>query len=382
MAENPVDGTVQWSRALTVAGLVVALASPWLGAVADLSGSRKPWVIGFTTLCASITACLWAVMPAADWALPALVLYALASISYQFAIVFYDAMLPYVAPSHMIGRISGWGWATGYVGGLACLVACLWIVAGGGAEVLHLDAKKAEPVRATAPLVAAWFVAFSLPLFLLTKDRPSTGLGVVAALAAGFRRLPGIIKILRRHPSITRFLIAHMFYNDGLITLFAFGGIFAAAEFGMEPADILVFGIVLNVAAGAGAAGFAWADDAIGSKKTIMLALCGLIVFGSGLVLAKSVWLFWALAIALGVFVGPAQAAGRSLMARLAPEGIETEMFGLYALAGKATAFAGPLLLGIVVQMSGSQRAGMATALAFMLCGLVVLFSVREPVSS
>jgi UMF1 family MFS transporter len=185
--------------------------------------------------------------------------------------------------------------------------------------------------------------------------------------------------IRRRNPSILRFLVAHMIYTDGLVTLFAFGGIYAAAEFNMEPADILKFGIVLNIAAGAGAASFAWLDDAIGSKKTIMLALVGLSLSGAGLVLARADWLFWALAIILGLFVGPAQAAGRSLIARLAPSGVETEMFGLYALAGKATAFSGPLGLGLVVQWSGSQRAGMASVLAFLLCGLMVLVSVREP---
>ena len=378
VAATPVEGTVLWSRALTVAGLVVAFASPLLGAIADFSGSRKPWVFAFSLACVALTALLWFVEPTTEFVMPALLLYGLASITYQFAIVFYDAMLPQIAPRHMVGRLSGWGWATGYVGGLLCLVACLWLVTGGGTAVLGLDAAQAEPVRATAPFVALWFAIFSLPMFFLTTDRPATGLSVSAAVRAGFEQLPGIFRILRSNPPIARFLLAHMFYNDGLVTLFAFGGIYAAAEFGMEPADILVFGIVLNVAAGAGAAAFAWVDDAIGSKRTIMLSLAGLIVFGAGLVLARDAWLFWTLAVALGVFVGPAQAAGRSLMARLAPPGIETEMFGLYALAGKATAFAGPLALGLVVQWSGSQRAGMATVIALLLFGFIVLTFVKE----
>ncbi len=170
-----------------------------------------------------------------------------------------------------------------------------------------------------------------------------------------------------------------MAYTDGLVTLFAFGGIFAAAEFGMGPEDILVFGIVLNVAAGAGAAAFAWIDDAIGSRRTIMLALAGLIVSGCGLVLTWDEWVFWALAVLLGIFVGPAQAAGRSMMARLSPPGIETEMFGLYALAGKATAFVGPFCLGVAVQLTGSQRAGLATVVVFLTIGLLLMFTVKEP---
>lgn len=214
---------------------------------------------------------------------------------------------------------------------------------------------------------------------LLTPDRAPTGLTFAKAVSAGLGQLRGTLALLRGNPPIARFLLAHMLYTDGLVTLFAFGGIFAAEEFGMEPADILVFGIVLNVAAGAGAAAFSWLDDGIGSKRTILLALAGLIVSGSLLILARSDWLFWSLAILLGLFVGPAQAAGRSLMARLAPKDMETGMFGLYALAGKATAFAGPLILGQTVLWTQSQRAGMATIIIFFLLGCAVLLSVREP---
>jgi UMF1 family MFS transporter len=379
VAPTPVEGTVLWSRALTVVGLVVAIASPLLGAISDNLGPRKPWLFVFSALCVSLTGSLWLVEPSADFVVPALVLYAAASITYQFSIVFYDAMLPNIAPHGMLGRISGWGWALGYVGGLACLVACLWIIKGGGSEIFGLDGELAEPVRATMILVACWFALFAVPLFLFTPDRPSTGLAPGPAMRASLRQLRGTFGLLRRNPPISRFLIAHMLYTDGLVTLFAFGGIYAAAEFGMEPADILVFGIVLNVAAGAGAAGFAWLDDAIGSKRTILLALAGLVLSGLGLVLVQADWEFWGFALALGFCVGPAQAAGRSLMARLSPERMETEMFGLYALAGKATAFAGPFVLGQVVSYSGSQRAGMATIVVFLLLGGLVLLSVREP---
>lgn len=382
VAATPVDGTVMWSRALTIAALIVAFASPVLGAVADFSGPRKPWILAFTLGCAVLTALLWFVQPTTDFILLALGLYALASVTYQFAIVFYDAMLPDIAPRDMVGRLSGWGWAAGYAGGLLCLVACLWLVKAGGTAVFDLDADLAEPVRATALLVALWFAVFSVPLFLFTPDRPASGLSFSDSIRSGLRHLAGIADTLRGQPQILRFLLAHMFYTDGLVTLFAFGGIYAAAEFGMKPADILIFGIVLNIAAGAGAAAFAWVDDAIGSKKTIMLALAGLILSGAGLVLVRTDWLFWTLGAVLGLFVGPAQAAGRSLMARLAPAGIETEMFGLYALAGKATAFAGPLVLGLVVQWTGSQRAGMASVIVFLFCGLVILTWVREPQKS
>ncbi|MCP4316595.1 MAG: MFS transporter [Hyphomicrobiales bacterium] len=379
VAPTPIEGTVLWSRALTFVGLTVAFASPLLGAVADHLGPRKPWIFIFSVVCCVLTALLWFVQPASEYLFLAVGLYIAASIAYQFAIVFYDAMLPSIAPRKMLGRISGWGWATGYVGGLLCLIACLWLVQSGGADTFGLDVGLAEPVRATSIFVGLWFAAFSLPLFLFTPDRVATGLNLAEAMGAGLHQLRGTFGLLRRNPPIARFLIAHMLYTDGLVTLFAFGGIYAAAEFGMEPADILVFGIVLNIAAGGGAAAFSWLDDAIGSKRTIILALAGLILSGLGLVLARADWLFWALAIMLGLFVGPAQAAGRSLMARLAPEGIETAMFGLYALAGKATAFIGPLILGLTVQWTGSQRVGLATVVVFLFLGCMVLLSVKEP---
>lgn len=379
VAATPVEGTILWSRALTVAGLIIAAGSPLLGAVADRWGPRKPWLLVFSAVSITLTGLLWFVKPESDFVMLALIVYTTASITYHFAIVFYDAMLPTIAPPDTLGRISGWGWAIGYAGGLVCLVVCLWIVKDSGLTALGLDATQAEPVRATAIFVALWFTAFSLPLFVFTPDRPATGLSLAEASRQGLRQLPRTLRLVRDNPTILRFLLAHMAYTDGLVTLFSFGGIFAAAEFGMKPEDILVFGIVLNVAAGAGAAAFAWIDDAIGSKRTIILALAGLIVSGCGLVLTRDEWGFWALAVMLGIFVGPAQAAGRSMMARLSPPGIETEMFGLYALAGKATAFAGPFFLGVTVQWTGSQRAGLATVVVFLVIGLLLVATVKEP---
>ncbi len=379
VAATPVEGTILWSRLLMFTGLVVAVFSPLLGAIADNTGTRKPWIMGFSAICCLVTLLLWFVEPAPDYLPVAIVLYATAAIAYQFAIVFYDSMLPHIATNDRIGRISGWGWALGYLGGIACLLGCLWLLRSGGADFFGLDADNAEPVRASSIFVAIWFAVFSLPLFLLTRDRAPTGLSLRTATRAGIRQLWGTLRLLDRRAPITRFLIAHMFYNDGLVTLFAFGGIYAAAEFAMEPTEILIFGIALNIAAGAGAAGFAWVDDAIGPKRTILLALAGLILSGAGIILARSDVPFWIFATSLGFCVGPAQASGRSLMARLSPGHMATEMFGLYALAGKATAFSGPLMMGLIVQWTGSQRAGMASVLVFLVVGGLILFTVREP---
>ena len=382
VAASPVEGTVLWSRTVTIAGLTVAIAGPVLGAIADLSGRRKPWLFAFTSACIILTALMWFVRPDPQFVFLALATYALASITYQFAIIFYDAMLKDVAPKDYLGRVSGWGWSVGYAGALLCLLLSLWIVQSNASGLLSLDETAAEHARATTLLVAFWFALFSVPVFLFVPDRQPTGTNLLHATKAALKKMPATIALLRENPPIARFLIAHMFYTDGLVTLFAFGGIYAGAQFGMTTAEILVFGIVLNVAAGAGAAAFAWVDDEIGSKNTIMLALTGLILSAIGLIASWTAWSFWLLAIILGAFVGPVQAAGRSLMARLAPEGTEASMFGLYALAGKATAFAGPFALGLVVQWTHSQRLGMTVIVVFLVCGLIALTMVREPSSS
>ena len=182
---------------------------------------------------------------------------------------------------------------------------------------------------------------------------------------------------LRRYRQIALFLLARMIYTDGLITLFAFGGIYAAGTFGMSLDEVIQFGIALNVTAGLGAAAFAWADDRFGPRPVILVSLVALTILGTGTLLVESKTWFWILGSALGLFVGPAQAASRSLMARLAPPELETEMFGLYALSGKATAFMGPLVLGIATEIFDSQRAGMATILVFFAVGGVLLTFVR-----
>jgi UMF1 family MFS transporter len=169
-----------------------------------------------------------------------------------------------------------------------------------------------------------------------------------------------------------------MLYADGLATLFQFGGLYAAGTFGMSFAEIIQFGIALNVTAGIGAFLFAWVDDWIGAKPTIAISLVGLIGFGFAVLVVEDVAWFWIFALALGIFVGPSQAASRTLLTQMAPAAVRAQMFGLYALSGKATSFLGPALLGWATVALGSQRWGMATILLFWIAGLALLAFVRS----
>ncbi|MDP7539660.1 MAG: MFS transporter, partial [Alphaproteobacteria bacterium] len=236
-----------------------------------------------------------------------------------------------------------------------------------------------EPVRAVALLVALWLILFGWPLFVFTSENSGEALPVGAALREGIATLVGTLRNIRSHAQIVRFLLARMLYIDGLNTLFAFGGIYAAGSFGMSMTEVLEFGIALNVTAGLGAFGLAWVDDWIGARRTLILSLTALIGTGAAILLIEDKTWFWILGLIIGVFMGPTQSASRSLMARLSPPNLTTEMFGLFAMTGKATAFLGPWLVGMITLAANSQRIGMSVILVFLVLGLAILLGVREP---
>lgn len=378
IAASEAAGTSQWGLMLGLAGIAVALGGPILGAAADQSGRRKPWLLAFTLLCAAATGLLWFIAPGpgSGQTLPALLLVALGILGAEFAVIFYNALLPDLAGPARVGRWSGWGWALGYGGGLLCLVLTLFVLVRPEPPLLPLDPASAEPVRASFVLVALWLLVFSLPIFLFVREPPGSGKSFGRAVRDGLSQLGRTLREARRYGDLWRFLIARMIYIDGLATLFSFGGVYAAGAFDMNAQEVLLFGIGLNVTAGIGAAAFAWIDDRIGAKRTILLALLGLILPAAAILFVREERLFWALGLILGIFVGPAQAASRSYLARMAPPDLVTEMFGLFALSGKATAFLGPFLVSGLTWVSGSQRVGMSAILAFFVLGFALMLSV------
>lgn len=375
---DSVAGTAMWGQAMGYSAFVVAIMAPILGAVADHTGRRKPWLFLTTGVCVALSASLWIVLPDASMAITALLLVAAANIAFELGMVFYNAMLPDLVGPKKIGRLSGWGWATGYAGGLICLALVLVLFVQADPPLFGLDKDAAEHVRITGPFVALWMALFALPLFIFTPDKPPTGVPLMTAARRGLQEISQTFAQARLHKNVFKFLIARMFYTDGLNTLFAFGGIYAAGTFGMSFEDLIIFGIGMNVTAGLGALAFAWFDDRWGSKPVIYVSLIALIILSIAILVVEDVQLFWIFGLSLGVFVGPAQSASRSLMARIAPEDIRTEMFGLYALSGKATAFLGPLAVGFLTYAFDSQRVGMSAIVIFFIVGGLLLISVRQ----
>ncbi|MDY6815439.1 MAG: MFS transporter [Pseudomonadota bacterium] len=376
VVQDKVAGTNAWGNIVGISGVFIAILAPMLGAIADQSGRRKPWLIGFTLLCVVSCAMLWTVTPDQDQFWNAALWVGLGTLGAEFAFIFYNSMLPDMASQERTGRWSGWAWGLGYAGGVTSLVVALYGFIETDANLFNLDRDQAEHVRATFVLVAVWYLVFALPAFFFTPDRPSTGLGLAAAARAGFMQLRESIAHVRQYKDVVRFLIARMLYTDGLATIFTFGGVYAAGTFNMAPTEVLKFAIALNVTAGLGALGFAWVDDALGGRNTILLALVGLGSSAMAILLVDSATAFWVWGMILGIFVGPLQSASRSHLARVAPPHLQTQMFGLFAFSGKATAFAGPLLVGAVTAMTDSQRWGMSTILVFLLVGFVLMLKV------
>ncbi len=378
VAPSPTEGTVLWGYTMSAAALFVALTSPVLGAIADQSGRCKPWIIAFTTLCTLFSCALYVVTPSTDPLWPALILFACAVIASDLAWVFYNSLLPTLVSRDRLGRISGRAWSFGYFGGMLSVVIALVVFVREGAPLGVLDTGAYEHVRATAILAGLWVSVFAMPLYVLTPDRPTRSVPLREAIVLGLKALVDTLRDVVHQPNIVWLLVSWLFISNGLATLFAFAGIYAVGSFGMDLDEVMLFAITVNVTAGIGAAAFGPIDDLIGPKKTILGALAALIVLGAVLVTTESKTVFWVGGLALGVFVGPAQASSRSFMARLIPQGKEAQMFGLYALSGRVTAFAGPLVLAFVTDLFVSQRAGMASILVFFALALLAVSRVGE----
>src|SRR5437868_2116676 len=409
VASDPASGQSLWGFATAAAGLMIALLSPVLGAIADASGRRKPWIAAFGTLLVIGSALMWFGKPGdVSVIAPLLLAYAIATIGAEFAIVFNNAMMPTLVPPDRIGRLSGTGWATGYVGGILSLVLVLGFLAAnpesgrtlfGLKPLFGLDPVTHQGDRIAGPLTGVWFIIFVLPMFLLTPDYPAKR-RLRDALREGLVELKQTLAELPKQKSLAAFLLANMIYTDGLVSLFAFGGIYAAGTFGWDTIRIGIFGIILAIAGTFGAWLGGKLDDLLGPKRVIagsmlilLLSLAAILLVdkdsillvkvappvpGAALFASAAERAYVILGCLIGAAGGPLQAASRTLLIRLAPKDRIAQYFGLFALTGKVTSFIGPLLIGMITAATASQKAGMAVLVVFFVAGLGLLMRVRE----
>ncbi|WP_170073295.1 MFS transporter [Hasllibacter halocynthiae] len=414
LPEAAADARAQilWSRAQTWIGVAIALTAPFLGALADTSGRKMPWVWAFSLLYVAGTAGLWVMAPDASGVVLALVAFGIAMAGAEFTTIFTNAMLPSLATGGRVGRLSGAGYALGYAGGVLALLIMLafFVEQPGGTTLLGrppalgLDPGAREGTRFVGPFAAIWFALFMVPFFLYVRDdRADTRRASVprawADLKAMVRSIPG-------RPSLAAWLAGSMLYRDALVALYAFGGVYATLVLDWEVTQVGVFGILGAVAAAIASWAGGRLDGALGPKPVIVgavLVLTGVVIvlvgmtpealfgvplatglpttgaarllFGEGMGTADVV--FYVLGAAIGGAGGVLQAASRTMMVRHSDPARATEAFGLYALSGKATAFLAPLLIGIATSATGSARLGIFPVALLFLAGLVLLRWVR-----
>ena len=378
VAENELIGTVQWTWAMTVSSIAIGVLSPILGAFGDRGGGQRLWLAILSGIAVVTTANLWFVEPHTDFVILALVLVAVSNLGFELAYVFYNAMLPQVAAPGQLGRVSGLGWGLGYFGAIVAMVVVWFALIAPNPALFGLDQAASEPVRATAILAAVWFLVFALPLVLFGPSRRAAATGARAIVTEGLAELWSTLKSLRTQRSVAWYLIAHMAYIDGVNTLIVFGPLFAAGTFGFTQEENLLYGISFFAAAGVGSVTLGWIDDLIGGKWLIAICLAGMSGAVGAMLLVDAKITFWVLSMLIALLIGPVQSASRSLMARLAPEDRRTQLFGLYSLAGRATAPLGTALVGWIVSETETQRAGAVVIGVLMLAGLLLLFPVRE----
>ena len=409
VAATPAHGQALWGYAAAAAGVLIALGSPFLGALADGRGARKPWIGTFSVFLVASLAALWFAVPGADSSTILFVLFAfvIATAMAEFTTVFTNAMMPTLVPPSQLGRLSGTGWAVGYAGGLLSLAVMAGLIVTDPATgrtlfglepILTLDQTAREGDRLVGPFAALWFALFMIPFFLFVPDRAHVAPS--AARRPALAELWETIRGLPSHKDMLLFLIARMLYADGLSAIFAFGGIYGASVFGWGAMELGIFGIVLTLTGVFGALIGGVLDDRVGSKRVIMVSLVLLLVGAFGILsvdpshvlyLTEVVpkvdgsapfsstgeLVFLAFAMLVGLVAAPVQAASRALLARLAPPERMTQYFGLFAFSGKVTAFLAPLLVAVVTQATGSQRLGMASIAVFLITGLFLMLPVQ-----
>lgn len=365
---------------IAVGGVLVALLAPVLGRRADVTGRRKAWLGAGTVL---LVVCMFGLgLVRADPAYFVLgaALISLGSVASEIAGVNYNAMLTQVSTPRTIGKVSGLGWGLGYVGGI---VALLVVVVAQSFDFFGMPTDDGLGYRAIAVGCGLWAVAFAWPLFRNVPEAPPAADRAKVGFFAGYVELwHDVVGLLRTSRTTFWFLLASAVYRDGLAGVFTFGAIVAAVSFGFSNDQVIMFGIVANLLAGASTILAGRLDDRLGARRVIVWSLAALVACGVAVVALQSLGgvVFWVAGLALTCFVGPAQTASRSFLARLSPAGQESEIFGLYATTGRAVSFLTPALWGLVIALTGATIWGVLAIVAVILAGLVLMLVVTDPV--
>lgn len=379
--------------ALATAGVLIALFAPITGRRADSSGRRTFWLTANTALVILASVGLFFVKPAPEYLWLGLFLLAAGNIFFEFASVQYNAMLNEISTPATVGRVSGFGWGLGYIGGIVLLLIVFFGFIDPEVGLFGVTGEDGLDVRVTMLLCGLWTLVFSLPVILTIRDDTASrasrreSVGIVES----YRQLFGTIRTLWAHDRNTAyFLLASAVFRDGLAGVFTFGGVLAAGTFGFSASQVIIFAIAANVVAGVATIAFGALDDWLGPKRVIVGSLTCMLAAGSVIFLLheRGSVIFWVFGLLLCVFVGPAQSASRTFLARLIPEGKEGEIFGLYATTGRAVSFMAPaawsgfIVLGAaltgVADVDDAEHWGILGIMVVLAVGLAFLLKVES----
>lgn len=364
VARNQPVGDFYWSLGTGISMIIVALISPFLGAISDHSAGKKRFLLFFTLLCITSTSLLYFISEGKI--VEGLILFILANIGFEAGLVFYDAFLPEISDEKNYGRTSGFGFAMGYIGSFASLIIVYPLV------VNNL-------VRYSFPVSALFFLVFSIPLFLFLPDTKKNIKSEKHFFQIGWERITFTISHLKNYKNLGLFLIAFFFYIEGVNTAIYFSGIYAKSTLNFSFSELTVFFMIAQTTAVLGSIIFGVIADSIGQKKTIYLTLViwFIVIFSASIIQSK--FGFFIIGCIAGLGMGSTQSVSRSLMSKLTPPDKKTEFFGFYSFFGKSSAVFGPLVFGFVSWQTGSQRFAILTTGIFFTIGMLVLKNVKEP---
>jgi len=362
-----------------LAGIVILIVAPVLGQVADRTGRKKRWLLVATVLLALVQFSLFFLSADPTFFWYGAIMVSIGAVVSEIAGVNYNALLVSVSTPRTVGRVSGLGWGLGYIGGILALGI---VVALTFADWFGMDTSDGMAYRVIALGCAVWTIVFAIPLFLNVPEPPArVDTRPVNFFTAYVELFRDIARLFREHRSTFWFLIASAVYRDGLAGVFAFGGVLAAVAFAFTSNEVMIFGIVANLVAGVSTIIAGRFDDRFGARAVIVTSLTGLVMIALAVFLLHDAGKapFWVGGLILCAFVGPAQAASRSMLARVTPAGMQGEIFGLYATTGRVASFLSPLMWTLFITAFGATHWGILGIAIVLLVGLVLLLFVRLP---
>ena len=371
-------GTLYWTWTIGISSLVAALLSPIFGSISDQSQRSKFCLVISTLIYALIAISFWFAVPNGMDLLLIIALIFIGNVSYEISQIFYNGQLKLITTEKNYAKLSGFAWGLGYAGTVIIFIIYYGLFLLPDDPIFSLDKTTYENIRISFPITGLWILLFSLPLFMTFKDSNSNNLVGKINIKKSFNQILITFKDLQKYKNIIWFLIARLFYMDGINAIFAVAAIYATLVFGMSTTDIIMLGIGTNIAAGLGSWFFSFIENKIGSKNIIVFSLICIFIISFIILLINQKNIFIILAIFLSSFFGPIQSASRVYFAKSIPDKKKYEFFGFYSFSGKVTSFIGPILFGTISYIFSSPKLGMASLLILFIVGLLILLKVEN----